>query len=456
MKRARDAVSAAGRTGAGDPGGRGPTARSAALTALQGVLAEDESLSLALPRAVAGLADPRDRALAEELAYGVLRWLPRLEAVLREVLERPLKPLEPLVRTALLLGAHQLLHTRIPPYAAVAETVALLDASGRGWARGLANAVLRRIDRERAALLARAEATDEGRWAHPAWLVDAVRRAWPEDWERVLTANNTHPPLTLRVNALRTTRETYRDRLAAAGLAAQPAPHAPRGLVVDPPVGVERLPGFAEGLCSVQDAAAQLAAALLAPGPGDRVLDACAAPGGKTAHLLELEPRIAELVAVERDPQRARRLDATLARLGLHATTLVADAAEPGTWWDGRPFQRILLDAPCSATGVIRRHPDIKTRRSTAQIAALASGQHRLLQGLWPLLAPGGVLLYATCSVFPEENEEPLTRFLAVHAEAQLVPLDAPWGRARTAGRQILPGDDGMDGFFYALVRRRG
>ena len=163
-----------------------------------------------------------------------------------------------------------------------------------------------------------------------------------------------------------------------------------------------------------------------------------------------------ELVAVERDPQRARRLDATLARLGLHATTLVADAAEPGTWWDGRPFQRILLDAPCSATGVIRRHPDIKTRRSTAQIAALASGQHRLLQGLWPLLAPGGVLLYATCSVFPEENEEPLIRFLAVHAEAQLVPLDAPWGRARTAGRQILPGDDGMDGFFYALVRRRG
>ncbi len=432
-----------------------PTPRAAALAAVRAVLVDGESLSLALPAAVSALQDPRDRALADELAYGVLRWLPRLEAVLAQVLERPLRPKEALVRLALLLGTYQILYTRVPPYAAVAETLALLEAAGRGWAKGLANAVLRRVDRERSALLAGADATDAGRWAHPAWLVDAIRRAWPRDWEAVLAANNAHPPLTLRVNARRSTREAYLARLAEAGLRARPAAHASHGVVLEEAVGVERLPGFAEGLCSAQDAAAQLAAPLLAPAPGERVLDACAAPGGKTAHLLELQPQLAELVALEKDPRRAELLEGTLRRLGLQATTRVADAAEPGGWWDGRPFDRILLDAPCSATGVIRRHPDIKARRLPDQLAALAAGQARLLEALWPLLAPGGVLLYATCSVFPEENEEPLARFLAVHTDARPVPLDVPWGRARAAGRQILPGDDGMDGFFYALVRRK-
>ncbi|MCU0936121.1 MAG: 16S rRNA (cytosine(967)-C(5))-methyltransferase RsmB [Gammaproteobacteria bacterium] len=432
-----------------------PTARAAALAAVRAVLVDGESLSIALPKATAGLADPRDRALADELAYGVLRGLPRLEAVLAQVLERPLRPQEVIVRVALLLGAYQLLSTRVPPYAAVAETLALLEAAGRAWAKGLANAVLRRVDRERAALLAGADATEPGRWAHPAWLIDAVRRAWPQDWQAVLTANNAHPPLTLRVNARRGTREAYLARLAEAGLAARPAPHTTHGVVLETAAGVERLPGFAEGLCSVQDAAAQLAAPLLAPAPGDRVLDACAAPGGKTAHLLEMQPDLGELVAVEQDPRRAERLAETLRRLGLRATTRVADAADPGDWWDGRPFDRILIDAPCSATGVIRRHPDVKARRTPDQLATLAAGQTRLLAALWPLLAPGGVLLYATCSIFPEENEQPLARFLAVHTDARPVPLDVPWGRARAAGRQVLPGDDGMDGFFYALVRRK-
>ena len=431
------------------------TARAAALGAVVAVLRDGESLSLALPRALAEIDDPRERALAQEITYGVLRWLPRLQALLGLVLESPLKPREVVVRSALLIGAYQLLYTRVPAYAAVAETLALLHGSGKGWAKGLANAVLRRVDRERATLLPRLDADEAARYAHPPWLIDTLRRAWPEDWPGILAANNARAPLTLRVNARRTTREDYLETLAAAGLAGRPTPHARAGVVVEDAVDVDRLPGFAQGLCSVQDAAAQLAAPLLALAPGQRVLDACAAPGGKTAHILETEPGVAEVLALEKDPLRLGLVRDTLTRLGLHAELLAADAADAASWWDGRTFERILIDAPCSATGVIRRHPDIKARRSPDQVAALAAGQGRLLASLWPLLAPGGVLLYATCSVLPEENEELLARFLAAHTGAEPVPLDVPWGRARAIGRQVLPGDDGMDGFFYALIRRR-
>ena len=430
------------------------TARAAALGALVAVLRDGESLSLALPRALTGVSDPRERALAQELGYGVLRWLPRLDGLLGLVMDRPLKPREVAVRSALLVGIYQLLYTRVPAYAAVAETLTLLDRDGKAWAKGLANAVLRRVDRDRDALLRRLDTTEAARYAHPAWLIEALRRAWPADWQVIVAANNARAPLTLRVNARRTTRADYIEALAAAGLVARPAPHTHQGVVVEDPVDVDRLPGFARGLCSVQDAAAQLAAPLLTLAPGHRVLDACAAPGGKTAHILETEPGVAEVVALDKDPARLGLLRDTLTRLGLDATLRAADAAEPASWWDGRPFDRILLDAPCSATGVIRRHPDIKARRAPGQIAALATGQGRLLTALWPLLAPGGVLLYATCSVLPEENEEPLARFLAAHAGAQPAPLEVPWGRARTIGRQVLPGDDGMDGFFYALIRR--
>jgi 16S rRNA (cytosine967-C5)-methyltransferase len=430
------------------------SARAVALDSLSSVLAEGASLAATLPPRLAGLDDPRERALAQELAYGVLRWRPRLEAVLAGVLDRPLRRREHEVRLALLLGIYQLLHTRVPAYAAVAETLALLEARGKGWAKGLANALLRRVDTERAELLARADASEVARYAHPAWLLQALRRAWPDDWAAILTADNERPPLTLRVNRLRVSREAYLDALGHAGLDAGPTPFAPEGVVVETPVDVESLPGFSAGLCSVQDAAAQLAAPLLGLAPGQRVLDACAAPGGKTAHILETEPELAEVVALEQDPARAERLRGTLARLGLRARVVVADAGHPDGWWDRRAFDRILLDAPCSATGVIRRHPDVKYRRDPAAVTQLARAQRRLIEALWPLLAPAGTLLYATCSVLPEENEEVLARFLDARSDARPVSLEGPWGRPRAIGRQVLPGDDGMDGFFYALLRR--
>jgi 16S rRNA (cytosine967-C5)-methyltransferase len=431
-------------------------ARRAALRALRAVLQEGATLSRALPPVLEALTDPRDRALAGELSYGTLRWLPRLEALLAAVLRHPLREREVGVRLALLLGLYQLLYTRVPAYAAVAETLALLEREGRGWAKGLANALLRRVDREGPAILARVDRSPQARYAHPAWLISALRQAWPEDWAAVLEANNARPPLTLRVNARLGDREAYIRALASAGLAGRPAAHTTHGVTVEPAVDVERLPGFSAGLCSVQDAAAQLAAPLLGLAPGQRVLDACAAPGGKTAHLLESEPELSEVVAVERDPERAARLAETLARLGLRATLVTGDAARLQAWWDGRPFDRVLLDAPCSASGVIRRHPDIKARLTPGQLPQLLAEQARLLDGVWPLLARGGALLYATCSVLPEENERQLARFLSAHPEARPMPLDAGWGRPRGCARQVLPGEAGMDGFFYALLKKGG
>ena len=425
------------------------------MAALLAVLRDGESLSRAMPRALSRLSEARERALAQELAYGVLRWLQRLDAVLAAVLERELPARRVEVRAVLLLGIYQLLYTRVPAYAAVAETLALLAGPSHRWATGLANAVLRRVERERDALLGRADADEAGRYAHPPWLIAELRQAWPGEWREILLANNVRPPLTLRVNARRTTRSAYLERLAQAGLVGRPTPHAEQGVALEEAVDVEMLPGFAAGLCSVQDAAAQLAAPLLGLAPGQRVLDACAAPGGKTAHILETEPRLAEVVAVDRDRDRVTLLGATLARLGLAATLVAGDSGEPRGWWDGRPFDRILLDAPCSATGVIRRHPDVKVRRDRAGVVELAREQGRLLGALWPLLAPGGALLYATCSVLPQENEGVIHRFLDTHLDARPVSLDAPWGQARGPGRQVLPGEGGMDGFFYALIRRK-
>ena len=259
--------------------------------------------------------------------------------------------------------------------------------------------------------------------------------------------------MAIRVNSRRAGRDAYLAELRNAGIPATPAPHADQGLVLASPMEVTALPGFRMGAVSIQDTAAQLAAPLLDVRAGHYVLDACAAPGGKAAHLLEISPA-ARLVAVDKDPGRLVHVSSTLERLGLQAQVTTGDAGDPGTFWDGRPFDRILLDAPCSGTGVIRRHPDIKILRRPSDIARMAEEQSRMLAGLWPLFAPGGKLLYATCSVLPEENAHRIDAFLGVHPDARLVPIQAPWGRDTGAGRQILPGEDGMDGFFYALLEK--
>jgi len=430
------------------------TPRALALDILLGVVVRGHKLSTVMEGANRALGDPRDAALAQELCFGVLRWLPRLEALLARLLKRPLKARDRDLYIMLLLGLYQLLYTRIPPYAAVAETVSLTRVRGKPWARGLINGVLRRFQRERTTLLQAIESSDSASLAHPSWMIAALRRCWPQQWRAILTANNERPPMTLRVNRRVTDRQAYQERLARAGIQARAAPHTNDGLILDAPVDINRLPGFAEGMASVQDGAAQLAATLLELRPGQRVLDACAAPGGKSAHILEQAPELAELVALDRGPERVARLEQTLDRLALEASVVCADATAPARWWDGRPFDRILLDAPCSGTGVIRRHPDIKLLRREDQLPLLLAQQGRLMDALWPLLAPGGTLLYATCSVLCEENEAQIERFASAHDDVTVLPIEAPWGQARPSGRQVLAGEDGMDGFFYALLRR--
>lgn len=434
------------------------TVRGVAVVALTEVVMRRRSLTAVLERTLGDLSSARDRALAQEICYGVLRWLPRLEVMLGGLLDRPLKPKDGDLRCLLLAGLYQLIYMRIPAHAAVAETVGVAAELGKPWAKGLVNAVLRRAQREVKRITTLADATEVGVTAHPAWLLEALRSAWPTEWQDIVAANNARAPLALRVNRSRLSREAYLEKLHEAGMPARPFRHAPDGLVLEQARDVSGLPGFAEGEVSVQDGAAQLAATLLDLRSGQRVLDACAAPGGKTAHILEvlaaLGDTAAQVLAVDIDAARLKQVSDNLGRLGMAAEVREADAARPEPWWNGTPFDRILLDAPCSATGVIRRHPDIKLLRRPADIAELANRQLEMLQAVWPLLRPGGMLLYATCSVLPQENVQVLQRFLETHADAREAPLTVAWGHAREVGRQILPGDDDMDGFFYARLER--
>lgn len=432
----------------------GPDPRVLAARVLVAVAHAGRSLGTELPRHTAGLGDERDRRLTADLVYGVLRGYWRFRALVRRRLRQPLRARDADLEALLLVGAYQLLDSRTPAHAAVSSAVASTRTLGKPWASGLVNAVLRGLAGD-AAEAADALRDPEARWSHPAWLIDALRAAWPGHWQAILEAGNTRAPMTLRVNLRRTGRDAYQHELARTGIEAAALPDLPAALTLARPLDVRALPGFAEGLVSVQDAAAQLAAPLLAPRPGERVLDACAAPGGKTAHLLELCPGLGELVALDEDAGRLERVGETLDRLGLRATVVLGDASEPARWWDGRPFDAILLDAPCSATGVIRRHPDIKLLRRADDLPRLAARQRLLLAALWPLLAPGGRLLYATCSVLPQENADCVNDFIAAQNDAFLQQLPVPWALDTGAGCQILPGTRDMDGFFYARLLKR-
>lgn len=410
------------------------------------------SLADALPEAAAAVPDA-DRALLAELAYGTCRWFPRLDFFLGRLLARPLKARDADVRALLLVGLYQLTETRVAPHAAVDESVAAARALGKDWATGLVNGVLRAFQRDRSRLESAAGEDPAAAHAHPAWLVARLRAAWPDEWRALLAAGNGRPPMTLRVNRLRGATADYRAALERAGLAAAPVPAVPSALVLAEPAAVDRLPGFHEGAVSVQDAGAQLAAPLLDPRPGETVLDACAAPGGKTGHLLEWCPE-ARVTAVDVDPRRLDRVGENLRRLGLSARLAQGDAGRPAGEWAADRYDRILLDVPCTASGVIRRHPDIKLLRRARDVDELVARQAQILDGVWPLLRPGGILLYVTCSVLPEENQDQIGRFLDRRRDARALPIDAPWGRPAGAGRQIRTGDDGMDGFYYARLAR--
>ncbi|MCE8026418.1 MULTISPECIES: 16S rRNA (cytosine(967)-C(5))-methyltransferase RsmB [Halomonadaceae] len=400
----------------------------------------------------------RDRALFKAMCYGVCRTLPRLEALAERLLKTPFKARDADVQALLLLGIYQLLYLRIPAHAAVGETAGAARQLGKEWATKVLNGCLRRLTRESAALQAEVDQDPAVALLHPRWLLKALREDWPDDWRAIAEANNQPGPMALRINRRRGDREAYLARLVESGIDARLCTHSPDGLVLEKPCDVQALPGFTEGDVSVQDEAAQLAAELLgpalAPRPGGRVLDACCAPGGKTAHLLELFD--IELLALDSDAVRLARVEDTLERLGLSATLVHADATGRD-WWDGTPFDAILLDAPCSGTGVIRRHPDIKRLRRASDIAKLAELQTRLLDNLWPLLRPGGSLLYATCSVLREENDEQIRAFLERTPDVTVTtPAEVSWGRAVGAGRQLLPEPDSHDGFFYARLRKQG
>jgi len=425
--------------------------RLAATRALAAVLAGRASLGSSLPEQLAKV-EPRDRALAQDLAFGTARWQPRLSLLAEKLLQKPFKAGDRDLEALLLIGLYQLFHTRIPAHAAIGETVGCVDKLKKSSAKGLLNAVLRRAQREYDSLLPALEHDPAARLAHPRWLQKALKARWPQQWEAIASANNLHPPLILRVNRRQSSRDAYLADLAAAGIEAVPCTFSADGIRLLEPQDVTALPGFAAGRLSVQDEAAQLAAELLELAPGQRVLDACAAPGGKTCHLLEREPGLAEVVALDADAGRLERVQQNLTRLGLTARTLAADGRAVADWWDGTPFQRILLDAPCSATGVIRRHPDIKLTRQASDIAPLVQLQGELLDALWPTLEVGGILVYATCSVLPEENSDNLAAFLARTPGARELDIPAPWGLAQPHGRQLLPQPDGHDGFYYAKL----
>lgn len=414
--------------------------------ALEEILA-GAALHQVLPQRLHTLETPGERGALQDIVYGSLRHLGRLDVWLDALLQRPLT--DPQLGLLLRVALYQLAFTRAPAHAVVHNAV---TAAGEGWRSGLANAVLRNFQRRRAELEKLADATLLGRWSHPDWWIAKVQAEYPEQWQAILQAGLTHPPFTLRVNARRGTVEAYLQRLTEAGLSAQQT--GALALTLDKAVNVNQLPGFAEGEVSVQDAGAQWAAALLDVQPGQRVLDACAAPGGKTGHLLECADLA--LTALDLDATRLTRVQQNLDRLDLKAQLVQGDAALPASWWDGQLFDRILADVPCSASGVVRRNPDIKWLRRPEDIAGFARQQRAILDALWPLLAPGGKLLYATCSIFQEENQLQVQAFIdRQHTRDPANPgrIEVERCQLPPSNGQILP-DATHDGFFYALLRK--
>ena len=420
--------------------------RADAARVLDAVMHRGRSLKAELSTAQSRIEDGRDRALLEAMVMAALRNRADYQATLKAWLPRPLGQRDNELRALLYTGFAQLDAMGLPSHAAVDATVEAARLLNRTHQAGMVNAVLRRATREP---LLRADA--QAGW--PQWLLQHLHADWPEDAEAILSASRTSPPMWLRVNRRKSNRDAYALQLREQGMDVQTPDHPADALLLETPVAVSALPGFGEGLVSVQDGSAQQIADAFALKAGMRVLDACAAPGGKTAHLLERQPGL-QVIAADIDARRLRRVEEGLQRLGLSAQTLVADATQADAWWDGEPFDAILIDAPCSATGILRRQPDILLHRRAEDVAALAALQSRMLDALWATLAPGGTLVYATCSILRGENDRQVAAFLRRTADARLEPLDAAFGRDTGFGHQRLPGEGAMDGFFYARLRK--
>jgi len=428
----------------------GVPTRVLAAKVLAQVIGRGRSLKAELAKALPELDDSRDRALLEALCFAVLRRRGAYDAALAQWMQRPLSVREDELRALLLVGFAQLDALELPAHAALSATVDAARAMGRDRQAGMVNALLRRAQRE-------GIPQRPAREAFPDWMADKIEQDWPEQADAVFSASLVAAPLWLRVNRQHGSREAVLAQLADGGMAAEGSTLGSDAVRLPVPVAVSALPGFAAGALSVQDLSAQLVADALAPRSGARVLDACAAPGGKSAHLLERDPTL-QLLALDIDPRRLKRISETFARTGVgaQARVLAADATDPDSWWDGQPFDAILLDAPCSATGIIRRQPDVLLHRRPADIEALVALQGRLLDACFRMLAPGGTLLYATCSILREENQFQVEDFLQRTPRAGFLPLDERFGHDSWAGRQRLPGEEGADGFFYARLLKKG
>lgn len=428
-------------------------ARLAALVILAGVL--DDHKNLADADSESRQQSPRNRAYAKHLTYGVLRWLSALEWISSQLLRKPLRRKDRDIQRLILIGLFELWHDGGADHAATHETAECAKKLKKPWAVPVINAVLRRFQREKTEWIDRLDNRDE-RFAHPAWLLSTLKDDWPEHWQQIASANQQAGALWLRLNRRFDAAESIAG-LTDAGFSIDRHATLEDAVKVSPAAGVAQLPGFSEGRFSVQDPAAQLAAGLLKLEKHHVVLDACAAPGGKTCHILERAPGV-NLTVLDQSKSRLRQVEENLDRLGLRNDTMprlmVADAAETDSWWDGEPFDRVLLDAPCTATGVIRRHPEIKWLRSRNQLQKAVAMQARLLDRLWPLLKPGGILVYATCSELRLENNLQIQAFLEKSPDAQSNDLDVLWGQNVECGRQIFPGEQEMDGFFYARLQK--
>ena len=418
-----------------------------------GQVLRGRSLSAVLPKYSEKVADT-DQALFKQLCFGTLRWYPQLQAIVNHLMSKPIKDKEREIQALLACGIYQLMYMRVADHAAINETVAATVKLKRLWAKGLVNAVLRNFQRQQQQITASLSTNTEFATAHPQWLVSRLQKAWPIQAEEILQANNLQAPMCLRVNALRCTRDDYLQLLADADIGASQTQYSDCGVMLDSPQDVTKLPGFADGLVSVQDESAQLAASLLDVQPGHRVLDACCAPGGKTCHILESQPKLSSLTAIDLEEKRLERCKDNLQRLDLQANLIAADVGAIDQWWDNNSFDRILLDAPCSASGVIRRHPDIKLLRQDTDIDNLSKIQTELLEKVWKTLRKGSMLIYATCSVLPQENDQVVAQFLATNNDASLVKIEADWGIATDFGRQIFPSAKGGDGFYYSRLQK--
>lgn len=427
--------------------------RQLAAETLEPLLRHQGSLNAIMPAAV-NRCPERDRGLLRQLCYGTMRDITQLNLIAAKLLRRPFKPNDFDIRALLLVGIYQLRSLRVPAHAAINETVEAAHGLKKSWAAKVINGVLRSYQRQQEALEQMVDESEAGRYNHPEWFIGKVKNNWPDHWQQIIDGNNDdEAPLTLRVNQRKISRDDFLAMLDKEGIGAIATPFSSHGVTLSEPFDVVALPGYSNGLFSVQDEAAQLSGELLDLQPGQRVLDACAAPGGKLCHILEQEPNLAHVDAVELEERRCARIYDNLQRLQLEATLHIADASSD-SWWSGEAYDRILLDAPCSATGVIRRNPDIKYLRKGEDIATQADIQLKILQNLWRMLAPGGKLLYATCSIFPQENERLMKRFLTQQSDAQHLPLSAEWGVSRPYGRQLFPQPQGHDGFYYALLTK--